>query len=67
MARRGDPARIEEARREAIRQRLLGTGMLPGRVEALMAAWEDEAIRRGLADRPYSGADAWEWMASQAR
>jgi hypothetical protein len=36
MARRADPARIDEARREATRQRLLGTGTLPTRVVALL-------------------------------
>jgi hypothetical protein len=37
MARRADPARILEAQRERVRQRL-GTGMLPHRVDALLAA-----------------------------
>jgi hypothetical protein len=36
MARRADPTRIDAARREATRQRLLSTGMLPDRVDALM-------------------------------
>lgn len=38
MARRPDPTRLDAARREATRQRLLSTGMLPDRVDALMAA-----------------------------
>jgi hypothetical protein len=68
MARRADPARIDEARREATRQRLLGTGMLPGRVDALMAAWEVEATRPGLAaDRRYADEGAWDWLVSQGR
>jgi hypothetical protein len=38
MSRRSTPERTEAARREATRQRLLGTGMLPERVDAAMAA-----------------------------
>lgn len=68
MARRADPARIEAAHREGTRQRLLGTGMLPGRVDALIAAWDEEAARRGLApDRRFADEDAWDWMVSQGR
>ena len=66
MARRPDPTRIDAARREATRQRLLSTGMLPGRVDALMTAWEVEADRRGLAEgQRYADEVAWEWMVAQ--
>ena len=66
MARRADPARIETARRQATRQRLLSTGMLPERVDALMAAWVAEADNRGLPDgRRYADAIGWEWMVAQ--
>jgi hypothetical protein len=66
MARRADPTRIDAVRREATHQRLLSTGMLPGRVDALMAAWESEASRRGLpADRRYADEIGWEWMVAQ--
>lgn len=65
MARRPDPTRRDAARREATRQRLLSTGMLPDRVDALMAAWEAEASRRGLPDaRRYADEAGWEWMAA---
>ena len=58
--------RIDAARREATRQRLLSTGMLPDRVDALMAAWEAEADRRGLHDgRRYADEIGWEWMVAQ--
>ena len=64
MSRRPDPARIDAARREATRRRLLSTGLLPERVDAVMAAWEAEAERRGLADgRQYADEVGWEWMA----
>jgi hypothetical protein len=48
MSRRSDPARIGNAHREAMRQRLLSTGMLPERVATLIAAWDAEAVRREL-------------------
>jgi hypothetical protein len=66
MPRRSDPARIDAARREATRQRLLSTGMLSERVDTLMAEWETEAARRGLAhSRRYSDDDGWTWMAER--
>jgi hypothetical protein len=68
MARRADPARIDAARREATRQRLLGTGMLAERVESLLGAWEEEATRRGLpADGRFADQAAWVWITSQPR
>jgi len=66
MSRRADPVRIAAAHREATRQRLLSTGMLPERVDALTAAWEVEAASRGLPEaRRYAGEDGWEWMTAQ--
>jgi len=66
MARRQDPTRIDTARREATGQRLLSTGMLPERVDALMAAWEAEAGRRGLREgQRYADEIAWEWMVAR--
>jgi hypothetical protein len=67
MGRRSDPNRIDAARREATRQRLLSTGMLPERVDALMAAWEAEAAaRRELPEgRRYADEIGWEWMTAQ--
>jgi hypothetical protein len=66
MARGADPTRIDTARREATRQRLMSTGMLPDRIDALIAAWEVEAGRRGLPEcRRYADEIAWEWMVAQ--
>jgi hypothetical protein len=48
MARRAHRARIDAARREATRQRLLGTGMLPERVDELLSAWEAAPTSHGL-------------------
>ena len=68
MSRRPDPARIDAARREATRRRLLSTGILPERADALMAAWEAEAERRGLSDgRRYADETGWDWMAARQR
>ena len=64
MSRRPDPARIDAARREATRRRLLSTGILPERADTLMAAWEAEAERRGLSDgRRYADETGWDWIA----
>jgi hypothetical protein len=48
MARRGDAARILEARREGVRQRLMGIGMLPHRVDELLAAFVVAPGSQGL-------------------
>ena len=66
MSRRPDPALIDAARREATRRRLLSTGILPERVDALMAAWEAEAERRGLSEGTrYADETSWDWIADQ--
>jgi len=67
MARRRDPARIDDAQREGTRQRLLGTGMLPQRVDELLAAWEVAPASQGLPrDGRYWDA-AFDWIAAQRR
>lgn len=40
IARRADPARIEEARRAAVRNSLIGEGVTEATADAWMAAWE---------------------------
>jgi hypothetical protein len=67
MSRRPDPARIEAARRDAHRNRLIGEGELPDRADALIAAWDAEAARRGLTLGPDYWHGAWEWMAARRR
>jgi hypothetical protein len=68
VSRHPDPARIDAARREATRRRLLATGILPERADALMAAWESEAERRGISDGGrYATETAWDWMAARRR
>ena len=54
MSRRADPERIHQARRDAVRNTLAGTGMGVEAAERWCDAWEAEADRRGLArDRDY--------------
>ena len=64
MARRPNLARIDDAHREGTRSRLLGSGMLPERADALIAAWDEEALRRDLpvGDRMDG---AWEWIEAE--
>jgi hypothetical protein len=66
VSRRPDPSRIDAARREATRRRLLSTGILPDRADALMTAWDAEAECRGLSDGSrYADETGWNWIAAQ--
>lgn len=65
MPRRADPQRIHEARRAAVRNNLVGSGMSLETAERFCDAWELEATGRGLPrDREY-----WEvgeaWIAAE--
>jgi hypothetical protein len=67
MARRPFPERIQEARRAALRNRLLSTGMLPDRLDHLWADWEAHASILGIT--PQSAAywqSATEWLLQRA-
>jgi hypothetical protein len=49
MSRRADPERLYESRRAAIRNRLLDEFRVPtDLVDVWLAAWEIEAVERGL-------------------
>jgi hypothetical protein len=48
MSRRADPARIFQARRDAVRNTLTGTGMPLETAERWCDAWVLEATGRGL-------------------
>jgi hypothetical protein len=65
MARRADPQRIFQARRDAIRNTLTGSGMSLEDAERWCSAWEVEAASRGL---PRDGA-YWQvgaqWIAAE--
>ena len=65
MARRADPGRIFQARRDAIRNALTGSGMPLETAERWCDAWEIEAAGRGLPkDGTYWQAGA-EWIAAE--
>jgi hypothetical protein len=54
VSRRADPERIYQARRDAIRNRLISGGKDPDVAERWCDAWEAEAVLQGVArDRDY--------------
>ena len=64
MSRRPNPTRIDDAQREGTRRRLYSTGILRERADALIAAWDEEALRRDLP--PGDRMDrAWEWIEAE--
>ena len=64
MARRSDPACILAAHREGTPQRLVSTGMLPERVDELLAAFDGLPERLG---RPWDSEEAYRWVLAQPR
>jgi hypothetical protein len=67
MSRRSTPERIDEARRAATRNRLIGDGAPEETADAWIAAWEAQAAQDGLEHlRPYWEA-GWAWMTEQRR
>jgi hypothetical protein len=53
MSRRADPARIEVARRNATRNRLIGERVTEATADAWIAAWDDQAAH-GYRESPGS-------------
>jgi hypothetical protein len=49
MSRRSTPDRLNEARREATRQRLMGERETPEQADRLIARWELQAAQQGVA------------------
>jgi hypothetical protein len=66
MARKPDPARIYQARRDAIGSRLTGSGMPQDDAERWLAAWEARAVLGGLDvyDRDFWQAGA-DWIEAE--
>jgi hypothetical protein len=65
VSRRPNPERIDDARRAATRNRLIGEGMTEATADAWIAAWAAQATRDG---RPRDGAywnAAWRWVAAE--
>jgi hypothetical protein len=65
MARRADPERIFQARREAIRNTLTGSGMSLEAAERWCDAWELEATGRGLPRDANYWHDGATWIAAE--
>jgi hypothetical protein len=62
MARRSDPARIDEAHREGVRPRLMGSGMTADR---WLDAWVLEATGLGLPKDGRYWQAGWDWIAAE--
>jgi hypothetical protein len=65
MSRRADPARIDTARRDATRNRLIGERMTEATAEAWIAAWDAQAARDGLEPGRIYWERGWAWIAIQ--
>jgi hypothetical protein len=65
MSRRADPARIAEARRAAIRNRLIGERVTEATAEAWIAAWDAQAAQDGIEPGSVYWERGWEWIAAQ--
>ena len=65
MARRADPARIEDARRAAIRNRLIGERVTEETAEAWIAAWDAQAAKEGLEPGREYWDRGWDWIAAE--
>ncbi|MDF2735953.1 MAG: hypothetical protein K0S97_2577 [Chloroflexota bacterium] len=67
MARRPTPERIEEARYQATRNRLIGVGMSEETADAWIDAWATQAARDGVEPGAGYWDAAWRWIAEQRR
>jgi hypothetical protein len=67
MSQRSTPERIDEARRAATRNRLIGERMTPETADAWIAAWEAKAAEDGLERGSAYWEAGWAWIADQRR
>jgi hypothetical protein len=67
MSRRADPARIDAARRAAVRNRLMGERVTEATAEAWIAAWEAQAARGGIQRGSAYWQAGWDWIAAQRK
>ena len=65
MARRADPARIDDARKAATQNRLIGTGIDEATADAWIARWEAQAARDGLLQGSAYWDAGWQWIEEQ--
>jgi hypothetical protein len=62
VSRRPDPARIRRARHGALRNRLIGDGLLPDQADRWISAW---AERAGEPETAEEFDAAYEWIVSE--
>jgi hypothetical protein len=67
MSRRANPARIDGARRVAIRNRLIGERVTEATADAWIAAWGVKAEQDGLEPGRIYWERGWEWIAAERR
>jgi hypothetical protein len=67
MARRSTPARIDEARHAATRNRLIGDGATEATADAWISAWAEQARRYGVERGSGYWDAAWEWIAAERK
>jgi len=67
MARRSTPERLDVARRDALRIRLTGTGMIETTADGWIAAWEAQTAGDGLEGGAAYWQAAWAWIDTQRR
>jgi hypothetical protein len=65
MARRSTPERIDQARRAATRNRLIGEGATETTADAWIAAWEVQAAQDRLERGSFYWQAGWDWIAAQ--
>jgi hypothetical protein len=67
MSRRSTPERIDEARRAATRNRLIGEGVTEATADAWIAAWDAQAAQDGMTPSAAYWEAGWAWIAEQRR
>lgn len=67
MSRRADPERIEEARHQATRNRLIGVGMSEETADLWIDAWATQAAKEGVEHGAGYWDAAYRWIAEQRR
>lgn len=63
MTRRADPARIDDTRKAATRNRLIGDGVPEATADESIAAWHLHAAHDGLQRGSAYWEAAWKWIA----
>jgi hypothetical protein len=65
MSRRADLARIDEARRAAIRNRLVGEGVTEASADTWISAWGAQAAKDGIEPGRVYWERGWEWIVGE--